>query len=88
MNRPDTSPLDLNDRILLAHTALGITWEQRDGFLSDDDVLDVCALWTTTDLDARYASDDVTWEPGDYDEMTSLMFVILSHHNDDKEESQ
>lgn len=86
MNRPDATPLDLNDRILLAHEALGIVWAERGGFLSDDDVLDVCALWTTTDLDARYASDDLTWEPGDYEELTEMLFTILTHH--DKEESQ
>jgi hypothetical protein len=73
--RTDTTPLPLRDRLCAAHSQLVLVYERRNGFLSDDDVLDTAELWTTTpnDCDARGADDS------DYRMMVETLFDWLSY---------
>jgi len=55
--------LDYHDRLLLAYAQCQLTQVRRDGFFSNDDVLDAAEAWTTTDMAAW--ADDAT-DSSDY----------------------
>jgi len=46
--------LDYSDRLILAYAQCQLTQERRNGFFTNDDVLDAAEAWTTTDLVAHY----------------------------------
>jgi hypothetical protein len=64
-------PLDLPDRMLFAMEALRMRAEQRDGFVSDDDVLDAATAWSVDVLTAGSA-----WP--DYDLLVDFLFEQVS----------
>lgn len=52
--------LDFADRLLLAFEAARLQYERREGFLSDDDLLDLADAWTT-DPEPDWDAED--WAP-------------------------
>ena len=72
--------LPLADRAILALTRLEITYEQRDGFFSDDDVLDAICEFTT---EAVGVDDPVPAEWGDYRCLSDAVWMAVEYVNRD-----
>ena len=70
--------ITINDRFLLALTNLEMRFERRNGFLSDDDVLDAATAWTLTDFDAE------DWT--DYETLRDMLFLSLEPADDERGE--
>ena len=68
--RQHTYSLCFEGRLELIITALEMRYEERDGFISDDDVLDACQAWTLT----PYGSPD----DDDYRELVDEIFDCLN----------
>lgn len=64
-------PMEVTDRRLFALEALRMRAEQRDGFVSDDDVLDAATAWTVDDFEVGSA-----WP--DYDLLVDFLFEQVS----------
>lgn len=65
----------LADRSLLALTRLGMVADKRDGFFSDDDILDaICEF--TTEL-AIFTPDEMPAEWGDYRCLSDAVWMAL-----------
>lgn len=64
----------LADRTLLALTRLGMVADKRDGFFSDDDVLDAICEFTTEPVGA---DDPVPAEWGDYRCLSDAVWMAL-----------
>lgn len=72
-----TLPFDV--RFGLAYEAVRLTYERRDQYLSDDDLLDAADAWT---IDAPYADDE---DPSDrdrpdYDALVAALFAAVSQN--------
>lgn len=66
-------PLGFDDRLRLAYSDVVMVYEARDGFLSDDNVLDVAERWSVAD----FASDDEAgWD--DYEALRDALFTLLA----------
>jgi hypothetical protein len=63
----------LADRAMLALTRLEMVYEQRDGFFSDDDVLDAICEFTTEDLTV----DAPPAEWGDYRCLSDAVWMAI-----------
>lgn len=70
---PEPTDLTLKDRMILALTWLQMRAEQRDGFFSDDDVLDAICQFTTEDLN----TDEPPVEWGDYECLSQAVWLTL-----------
>jgi hypothetical protein len=68
-----TAPLA--DRTLLALTRLGMVADKRDGFFSDDDVLDAICEFTTEA--AIFSPDEMPAEWGDYRCLSDAVWMAL-----------
>lgn len=85
-----TYTLPYEDRFILAHTALVMRYEQRDRFLSDDDVLDIANDWTTDDLDFANldavceASDATDWQAltADQEKLVNDLYAHITSEDD------
>ena len=62
--------LTFDARVEMVITALQIRYDERDGFISDDDVLDACQAWTLT----PYGCPD----DEDYRELVEEIFDFLT----------
>lgn len=73
-------PLSFDERLELAHSSLVLTYERRDNFLSDDDVLDAADEWTTSE---PYGDDDES-DPNrdDYESLRDALFARLLQENE------
>lgn len=65
--------LDFDTRALFVITTLEMRYEERDGFISDDDVLDACQAWTLTPYCNEEDADD-----SDYRNLCEEIFDCLS----------
>lgn len=63
----------LRDRALLALTRLEMISEKRDGYFSDDDVLDAICEFTTEDLTV----DEPPAEWGDYQCLSDAVWMVV-----------
>lgn len=72
MTRTDTAPLSFDDRFRLAVDQVAATFEARNGFLSDDDLLDAADAFTTDTMD-----DDGFYFGGDYARLRDRLFDYL-----------
>jgi hypothetical protein len=72
--------LPFHDRVILAYEECRLVFERRDGFLSDDSVLDVAEAWTTDDLHHGFESDDPADWPSvdDYERLRDSLFELLT----------
>lgn len=61
------------DRLALAHTELVLTYERRDNFLSDSDVIEASERWTTDTWD-----DDEGFVGGDQHQLQEALFEMLT----------
>jgi hypothetical protein len=72
----DDGRAEFEDRVLLAVESLRLRQERRDGFLSDDDVLDTADDWTTCERDDEgcFVEDN----PTDYIDLREELFAACS----------
>lgn len=76
ITRPDTAPLSFEERFLLAMDRCAMVYEERDGFLSDDNVIDITDEFTT-DLHPS-VDDDWDRETPDRDRLAAALFAALT----------
>jgi hypothetical protein len=62
--------MDFADRLLLALEEVNLTFERRDSYLSDDDLLDAADNWTT--------DGNVTWFPENRDDYSALVDALFA----------
>lgn len=86
----NTAPnLDFNDRFNFAIAYLQNRWDERDGFLSDSDVLDAAEAWTTDDLswlgslDVMPSDEWVEAHTADYGRLKEALFAHLTDQSSD-----
>lgn len=65
--------LDFADRLLLALEGARLQYERRDGFISDDDLLDLADEWTT-DTNETYLPE----YRADYSALVDALFESLT----------
>lgn len=73
-----TAHLSFEDRPALAHAHLGVVFERRGNFLSDDDLLDAADLFTTS----VFREDEADWSDGDRERLIEALFALCTEGAD------
>lgn len=74
------TPIDapFTDRFRLAFTDLGMIADERNGFVSDDDILDTAERWTT---DSRQYEQDGSYgfpDGGDFERLLDIIWTSMA----------
>ncbi len=73
-----TAHLSFEDRLALAYAHLGVVFERRGNFLSDDDLLDAADLFTTS----VFREDEADWSDGDRERLIEALFALCTEDAD------